>query len=265
VALRLCRHYERAGFTPAVALYHLALAAYRGRTNVVEAIDRCRRLLTDAGTPVWESFLLPVLAVLEAMNGRFDYARVHLEEARVGREEFADPGTLVTSWAAIAAEVELLAADAERAEAILTDACASLRRAGEVEWLATNGALLAEVHYRQGRFADALAESEAALATGPPEHLTSKAIGRRVRAKALARVGRGADAAAAAVEAIEFVAGAEALDEQGETFAAAAEVHALAGDAADARAAWERALACFEQKGNVVSAARVRDAASAHH
>ena len=161
----------------------------------------------------------------------------------------------------MAAEVELLAADSERAETILTDACAALRAAGEVEWLATNGALLAEAQYRQGRFADALAESEAALATGPPEHLTSKAVGRRVRAKALARVGRGEEATVAAAEAIEFLAGVDVLDERGETFAAAAEVLALAGDAADARAAWERALACFEQKGNVVSAARVRHAA----
>jgi surface antigen len=50
------------------------------------------------------------------------------------------------------------------------------------------------------------------------------------------------------------------LDEQGEVFAAAAEIHALAGAAADADEAWGRALDAFERKGNVVSAARVRAA-----
>jgi tetratricopeptide (TPR) repeat protein len=262
MAARTRVHYARTGFAPAVPLFHRALAGYRGPMNAAEAADRCRLFLTQAGTPVWESFLLPLLAALEAMQGRFGHARVLLEEARVGRQEFADPGTLATSWAAIAAEVELLAQSPRRAEAILADACTALRAAGDVEWLATNTAILAEAQYLQGRHEEALSMSEFALEIGPPEHLTSKAVARRVRAKALARVGRGPEAEAAAAEAIALLEGTDVLNELGETFVAAAEVHALAGQPANAHADWERALAYFEQKGNVVSAARVREAAA---
>jgi tetratricopeptide (TPR) repeat protein len=196
------------------------------------------------------------------MQGRFDDARLHLEEARVRRKEFPGAGMLATNWASLAAEVELLASEPERAEAILADACSALRAVGDVEWLATNGASLAEARYRQGRWADALSTSEDALLTGPPEHLTSKAIGRRVRAAALARVGRAVEAVAAAEEAIMYLEGTDVLNEHAETFAAAAEVHGLAGDLASAHTAWDQAIACFEKKGNVVSAARARNAAA---
>jgi tetratricopeptide (TPR) repeat protein len=258
LAVRLREHYERVGFGPAVVLYHDALNAYRGPTPVSAAIERCRRLLSQAGTPVWESFILPVLAVLEAMEGRFDDARALLEQARVAREEFPALGSVATSWAQMAGDVEFLAGNPERAEEILANALVELHASGDIEWLATNGAARAEAHYRLGRYAEALSTSEEALATGPPEHQTSKAIGRRVRAKALAHLGRDAEATAAAAEAIEFLEGTDVLDEWGETFAAAAEVYTLVGNAEAARAARDRALAYFEQKGNLVSAARIR-------
>ena len=59
-------------------------------------------------------------------------------------------------------------------------------------------------------------------------------------------------------ELVELLQGADVLDEQGEAFAASAEVHALAGMTAEADKAWESARACFERKGNIVSVARVR-------
>jgi DNA-binding SARP family transcriptional activator/tetratricopeptide (TPR) repeat protein len=260
VAGRIRTHYERTGFATGTAIFLLAGAASRGPTPVPEAIERCRSLLAEAGTPVWQSFILPMLAALEAKAGRFDEARAHLDDARLAREEFSDTGTIVTSWAALAAEVELLAGKPDRAEEILVVSCDALRAAGESEWLATNSALLGEALYRQGRYVEALEASSSALAIAPPGHLTSRAIGQRVHAKALARAGRLAEAQALAAETIELLAGTDVLDEQGEVFAAAAEIHALAGAAADADEAWGRALDAFERKGNVVSAARVRAA-----
>ena len=257
-ATRCRRHYERSGFAAGSVVVLFAVAAYRGPTPVRSAIRRCRALLADAGTPVWASFVLPPLAALEAMAGRFDAARRHLEDARLGRREFADTGTLATNWTAIAAEVELLAGNPQRAEQLLAAACDALRAAGETEWLATNTALLGEALYRQERFEDALAAGESALAIAPPGHLTSTAVGRRVRAKALARVGRLDEAEALAREAIELLANGDVLDEQGEAFAAAAEVQLLAGASAEADEYRQQALALFEQKGNVVSADRVR-------
>ena len=201
-----------------------------------------------------------MLAALEARAGYFDEARVHLEDARLARQEFSDTGTIVTSWAALAAEVELLDNNPERAEEILSVSCDALRAAGEIEWLATNSAFLSEAIYRQERYDEALALSGSALAIAPPGHLTSIAVAQRVHAKALARAGRLAEAQALAAELIELLAATGALDERGEAFAAAAEIHVLAGAAAEADENWARALEAFERKGNVVSAARVRAA-----
>ena len=84
-------------------------AAFRGPTPVPGGDRALPVAAREAGTPVWQSFILPMLAGLEAMGGRFDEARTHLEAARLARQEFSDTGTIVTSWAAVAGEVELLA------------------------------------------------------------------------------------------------------------------------------------------------------------
>ncbi len=259
-AVDIRRHYEQAGFAVGSLPFLLAGAAYRGPAAVPEAIERCRSLLAEAGTPVWQSFILPMLAALEAKAGNFDEARAQLEAARLARQEFSDTSTIVTSWAALAAEVELLAGNAQRAEEILAVSCDALRAAGESEWLATNTALLAEAVYRQGRYDEALEASASSLAIAPPGHLTSRAVAQRVQAKALARGGRFVEAQALAAETIELLTASDVLDEQGEVFAASAEVHVLAGATAEAERDWSRALDLFEQKGNVVSAARVQAA-----
>jgi DNA-binding SARP family transcriptional activator len=257
-AERVREYYARSGFAPGSAIFMLAVAAYRGATPAPAGILRCRALLEDAGTPVWQSFILPMLAALEAMDGRFSDARAHLEEARLGRQEFADTRSLVTSWAWLAAEVELLQGKPKRAESILLESRDALRAAGETEWLATNTALLAEAQYRQGRFAEALSTSGDALEVAPPTHLTSRVIARRVHAKSLARAGRFDEATTLAAETIALLEKTDVLDEQGEAFAASAEVHALARRTLEAEQAWTNALTVFERKGNVVSAARLR-------
>jgi DNA-binding SARP family transcriptional activator/tetratricopeptide (TPR) repeat protein len=254
---RVREHYERSGFALGSALFLLAGAACRGRLPARQGIDRCQVLLEQSGGPFWRSFILPMLAVLEAMDGRLDSARAHLDEARLGRLEFSDAGPLATSWAVLAAEVELLAGDTERAVAILGAAREELRVAGERDWRATNGASLAAALYRQGRFEDALALSREALEVGPPGHLTSLAIARRVHAAALARVGDREAAVSLAGGLVDLLQGTDALNEQGEAFAALGEVHAIAGRAGEAADAWERARLLFDQKGNHVAARRV--------
>jgi tetratricopeptide (TPR) repeat protein len=251
-------HYERSGFARGGALFLLAAATYRGPTRAREGIDRCDALLHEVRAPFWQSFILPMLAVLEAMDGRLEPARRHLVEARLAREEFPEGGPLATSWAALAAEVELLAGDPQRAEAILVEACDSLRRVGEREWLATNTALLAEALHRQGRFQEALAQSGDALELAPHGHLTSLVVAQRVRAKALAQTGELDQATSLAGETISLLRKTEVLDQQGEAYAALAEVLALAGFGAEADAARSEARALFERKGNRVSEARIR-------
>jgi tetratricopeptide (TPR) repeat protein len=225
---------------------------------VREAIATCEALLAKAEAPVWASFVLPFLGALRSMSGLFDEARSDLEAARVARAEFAAPGTLATSWATLAAEVELRAEAPGRAAEILTEAVPSLRAAGDAEWLAMNGAHLAEAELWLGHTELALSHADAALAAAPPSHLSSCARAKRVRAQALTRLGRTDEGLALAEEVVIDLAETDALVERAEAFAAHAEALALAGahDAAALRR--DEAIAEFERKGDVVSAARVR-------
>jgi tetratricopeptide (TPR) repeat protein len=257
-AVRAGRHYAQSGFGPGITLVRLAAVAHRGPTPAREAIGRCESLLSDAPSPVWESFILPFLAGVEAMDGKIVNARSHLEEARVGRQEFADAGTIATSWSALAAEVELLAGDLGAAEDILVRSCQALQDASPGDWLATNMALLAETQYRQGRVEEARASAESALARAPAGHLTSRSVARRVLAKSLAQLGTRTEAVALAGEALALLGDADVLDERGETLLACAEALAASGTVAEARQARDASISEFERKGNVVSAERAR-------
>ena len=250
--------YRTSGFTAGIAPVMVAVASYKGPTSVDDAIARCEILLAEAGSPVWESFILPVVAVLHGMKGEFDLAREQLAEAREGRREFSDTGTLATSWAALAGEVELLAGEPRRAEELLSDACEALRGVPDVDWMATNTALLAESVYRQGRFEEALSLTDSALGIAPEGHLTSRAVARRVKTKALARLGRLAEAESLGAETIELLSASDVLDERAEVSAACGETLALKGAFDEAGKKWEDAISLFERKGNVVSAERVR-------
>jgi DNA-binding SARP family transcriptional activator len=257
-ARRALDHYVRAGAAPFGALTVLAVVAWRGPRAVDDAAERCRAIAAEMETPAWTSFVLPPLAALEAMRGNFDDARAHLEEARRGRREFSDTGTIITSWAAFAADVELAAGDPTAAERILSDACERLRSTGDREWLATNGAILGDALVRQERHAEALAAAETALTFAPPDHLTSRSVAGRVSAVALAGLDRLDDAASVATETLAALAGADVLAEIGAAHAAAARVHALAGATAAADEHRVCALDVFERKGDVVAARRLR-------
>lgn len=252
------RHYERARVVRAAVVALLGTAAYSGPLHRDLAIDRCRALLNDAETPVWQSFVLPFLAVLEAMQGRFEIARDHLEEALVRRREFADEGSIRTSWASLAAAVELLAGDLARAEAILAESCAALRGAGDAVWLATNTAALAEAVFRQGRFEEALELSTFAIATAPAGHLMSLSPAYRAHTLALGAAGRFDEATSTVTALLEMLSGTDAINERAQAAAAAAEVLQQAGFGSQAQVHWEDALRMFEEKGNATARDRVR-------
>jgi hypothetical protein len=192
------------------------------------------------------------------MAERFDHARAHLEAARTGREEFSDRGTIVTSWSVQAAIVELLADEPSRAEAILAPTLEILRVGYDASYLALNSAWLAEAQHRQDRFAEALESSDLALSAAPRGYLTALVVAERVRAKALAPLGRLEEARATAFAASERLAGTDALYDRAETCAAVAEVLALTDDEAGAGRFMAEAIALFEEKGDAASVSRLK-------
>jgi DNA-binding SARP family transcriptional activator/tetratricopeptide (TPR) repeat protein len=250
-------HYIRAGFTSGASAVRLAGAAHIGATPVPDAIKRCEQLIADSEAPVWSSFILPFLASLHSMAGRFDQARVLFERARETRAEFADPGTLATSWTALAAQAELTAGRPDRAELILTEALPELEARGDVEWLATNGALLAEVELLQGNHETALVMADRVLAHAPLGHLMSRACAARVRAVALARTGSTAEGVACAEDAVRALAESDSLSEQGHALLALSAALEAAGRRDEARARRQEARAAFAAKGETAAIARL--------
>jgi DNA-binding SARP family transcriptional activator/tetratricopeptide (TPR) repeat protein len=231
--------YRRAGSTSGAADVRLAGAAWLGPTPADEAIRICERLLAESETPVWASFVQPFLADLLAMRGRFEEARTALAEAREARAEFAEPGTLDTSWAVLGADVALRAGELDDADRILTDALGRLRSSGNAEWIASVGANLGRVRLGQGRPREALELAESALATVPAAHLTVRVFARPVAATALAHLGRLDEALVEARESVAQLEESDALVEQARARLSLAEVLERSGEgvsAADRRA-----------------------------
>jgi DNA-binding SARP family transcriptional activator len=252
-------HYARAGFTSGASAVRLAGAEAMGPTPVPTAIARCEQLIADSEAPVWSSFILPFLASLHAMTGRFDEARALLERARETRAEFADPGTLATSWTALAARVEIDAGQFDRAELLLASALPELEARNDVEWVATNLALLAEVELRQGNYEAALETANRTLARAPVGHLMSRARTAPVRAVALARTGFPAEGVACAEEALRALAHSDYLSERGRTLLALSTALEAAGRRSEAQARREEARAAFAAKGETAAIARLDD------
>jgi DNA-binding SARP family transcriptional activator/tetratricopeptide (TPR) repeat protein len=257
-ARRAGAHYEKVGIGPETLATMLATTISWGATPVAEAIDRCQALLEEVPTPAWRSFILPPLAILEAMASHFDTARGHLEEARHGRRESGDPDSIYTGVANIAGAVEFLAGDLAAAETILSVACAKVRERREDAWLGAHLADLADVAYVQQRINEALEMTTEALLVSPPDHRSVQAAARSVRAKALARLGLFDEAEPLARHAVALLESSDNLSNRAWMHVHLATVLELEGKLTEAGEALTQALQLFEAKGHVLMAERAR-------
>ena len=128
---------------------------------------------------------------------------------------------------------------------------------GEKYFLSTTAGELARAVYAQGRYAEAEELTLMAEELSADDDLTSQALWRSVRAKALARRGLGREAEELAREAVELLRGTDALALQAGALEDLAEVLMLVG-ADGCRELLEDALRLVERKGDVVSTERVR-------
>jgi ATP/maltotriose-dependent transcriptional regulator MalT len=154
--------------------------------------------------------------------------------------------------------VERLGGNADAAEKALRESYELLEREGDTSHLSFAAALLARALYDLGRDDEAMTMSEVSERTGAPDDFDTQMQWRAVRAKLLARAGRVEDAVVLAEEAeragrqtqLHFFA--DVLMDVGEVFRAA-------GRREEAAAAMREALAMYESKGNVPSAALARE------
>jgi class 3 adenylate cyclase/tetratricopeptide (TPR) repeat protein len=239
-----------------------AIAALDGPTPVPEAIERCESIVAEAlDDRRTQGLVMSLLSVLRAMQGDFDAARDLYRRARLMLGEYGR-SVVAASTSQQSCRVELLAQDPAAAERELRRDFAELAKMGERYFLSTAAGELARAVYAQGRYAEAEELTQLAEELSGDDDLTSQALWRSVRAKALARRGLDSQAEELAREAAQLLQRTDALVDRADALEDLAEVLALRGTD-HGRACLEEALVLLERKENVVSAERVRAAVRA--
>ena len=129
---------------------------------------------------------------------------------------------------------------------------------GEAGFNSTICGLVALTLCDGGRYeeADSFAEKSRTLAAA--DDFASQGLWRMARARVLAASGAFGEARRLAAESVEIMGGTDYLVFRGDSHEVLGQVLEAAGRGDDARAAFEDALACYERKGNVPAAARIR-------
>ena len=240
------------------ALVWLLLAYTFGPLPAEEGSRRVEEIRRDpdGGVEV-EAMALISAAAFNAMQGRFEEAR---REMMAGRSIYRELGHAL-DWAGsamLAGRVELLADDPAAAEQELREGYETLERLGETGYLSTVVALLAEAARAQGRLEEAVQLSEASERASARDDFDSQGAWRNARARALAQQGALAEAERLARESVALLEPTDFLINRAESHSALAEVLRLSGRPEEAAAALEESLRLYEQKGDLVSAGRIR-------
>ena len=192
-----------------------------------------------------------------AMLGRFEEARALRGELRADASE----RSAVAVLAAIEAQgidVELLAGDPKAAVAAGEESCRLHEELGNWSALSTAAGGTAQAYYELGRLDEAERWAARSEELGAVDDATTQILWRQARAKVLARRGEHSEAERLAREAVAIAVETEMLNAQAEADADLGEVLMLAGDPDHATEAFERALARYERKENLVMAGRMR-------
>jgi ATP/maltotriose-dependent transcriptional regulator MalT len=120
-------------------------------------------------------------------------------------------------------------------------------------------AYLGETLYAQERDDEAIRLTEVSESMAAADDLTSQIVWRATRAKARARSGDDGGAEVLAREAVSLAEETDCLVLHADALMSLAEVLFSRGAAVEAAARLSEALALYEAKGNVVSAAAARD------
>jgi len=239
-----------------------AIAALYGPTPVPEAIARCQEIVAEAAEDRrTQGLVMSLLSGLMAMRGEFAAARDLYTRARLMLSDLGR-SVVAASTSQQSCLVEMLAQDPAAAERELRRDFAELEEMGEKYFLSTAAGELAQAVYAQGRYAEAEELTRTAEELSAEDDLTSQALWRSVRAKALARRGLDVEAEELAREAVQLLRDTDALVLRADALEDLAEVLAFHG-ADEGRAPLEEALGLLERKENVVSAERVRAAVRA--
>jgi class 3 adenylate cyclase/tetratricopeptide (TPR) repeat protein len=231
----------------------MARVALIGPRPVEAGVERCHELRRRAkGEPTLLPVVDSMLAVLEAMRGRFAESRRRYRRSREALEALGLRFRFV-QLAMYAGMAELIAGDPQAAERELRPACDELQAMGESAFLSTTVGVLARAVFEQGRLDEALQLTELGEHAASADDLVSQVFWRGTRARVLARR-RGEAAETLALRAVELARQTDFVNMLADALADLAETLALLGRRDEARAPLAEAIGLYEAKGNVVSA-----------
>jgi tetratricopeptide (TPR) repeat protein len=191
------------------------------------------------------------------MRGSFDQARALAAAAHASAEALGQTFSLAAEGM-ITWEIETLAGDPSAAESSARRSCELLEQLGDSGVRSLASGQLAESLYELGRLEDARQWTETAEELSANDDVVSQMLWRQVRAKVLARDGKHAEAEQLSLEAVHLADETDMLNKQGYARADLAEVLAEGGQLERAADELDQALAHYERKGNLVSAADAR-------
>ena len=240
------------------SLNYVLIASLHGPTPVSSALERAEQMRGRVeGDRRLDATILRCLAHLEAMQGSFDAARRYALQALALAEELG----LAVGAAGVRSEcgeIELMAGNPAAAEAFIRSACEALELMGNQGHYVTVAVGLGEALLVQGRLDEAAALIERISDSSIEDDLDPQVGWRRLLGRLLAQRGDLEQGVRMAREAVERAAASDYIDMQARTRLDLAEVLSLAGRHDEARGELAEALRLYEQKGDVVGAARAR-------
>jgi tetratricopeptide (TPR) repeat protein len=227
-----------------------------GPLPVEEGLRYVEEILDDMGEiPAVQLCALHIQGHLRARLGQFEGAR---EAMARWRQQLRELGQEVKYGSAASCEADVcsLAEDWEGAERVLRDGYEILERIRERSGLCTIAAHLGDALYRQERLDEAERYSEVSEELGASDDYFNEVAWRTLRAKVLEARGALESAEAFIREAVEIAGRTDCLDLQAGASLDLAEILRASGRLEQAREAVEAAVVLYEQKGNLVGAAK---------
>jgi class 3 adenylate cyclase/tetratricopeptide (TPR) repeat protein len=239
-------------------LGQIAMASLWGPTPVEEGLRLCDELVQRAGgARLVEAFVDRVRGGFLAMTGEFESGRELFRRSVATYEELGHPISAV----GVVSEVQRLERQAGRldvAEQELRVAYVRLRELGDFGYVSWMAASLARVLAEQGKYEEAVEFARVTREELQPDVAYGQILAALVDAMALSADGRVEEAHARALEALALVEQTDILDLHGDVLVALADLDRAAGRSEEASVRIAQAIELYEQKGDVVSASRVR-------
>ncbi len=240
------------------SLTYVLIASLHGPTPVDVALRRTDEMRTRAGGDRrLEVMILRSQARLEGMRGNFDVARERIAAGMALAEELGLEVAAI-GLRSEGGEVELNAGLPAAAEALTRAACDELVRIGNHGHYVTVAVGFGDALLLQGKLDQAALLIQRIQDWAIEDDLDPQIGWRRLKARLLALRGDPEGGVRFAREAVELATRGDFLDIHATARLDLAEVLHHAGRATEAAAEFAGALELYEQKGNVVGAARAR-------